>query len=70
MKMYIYNVPCFLASVSVNLCSRLVLHLCEVASPVSDSSLESISVVNFATRIELGTSIDDHSGVQSVESSR
>ena len=66
-----YYVPRFLASVSVTLCSRLVLHLYEVASPaspVSDSSLESTS--DFTTRIELSTSMDDHSGVQAAKSSR
>jgi len=56
--------------VSVILCSRLVLHLYEVATPASssysESSLESMSAVNFTTRIELGTSIDD----RSVDSSR
>jgi len=59
--------------VSVTLCSRLALHLYEVATPassVSNSSLESISVVNFTTRIELGTSMVDRSGVELVESSR
>lgn len=56
--------------VSVTLCSRLVLHLYEVATPVSESSLESTSAVNFTTRIELGTSMDDRGDVESVESSR
>ncbi|KAI9432964.1 hypothetical protein H4582DRAFT_2082796 [Lactarius indigo] len=59
--------------VSVTLCSRLVLHLYEVATPASsiaESSLESVSAVNLTTRIELGMSMDDRSEVYSVESSR
>jgi len=62
--------------VSVTLCSRLVLHLYEVATPASsasDSSLESMPANDFTTRIELelGMSMDDdRNDVESVDSSR
>ncbi|KAH9063244.1 hypothetical protein EDB87DRAFT_1708483 [Lactarius vividus] len=59
--------------VSVTLCSRLVLHLYEVATPASsiaESSAESVSTVNLTSRIELGMTMDDRSEVESVESSR
>lgn len=59
------------------MCSRLILHLYEVATPASSFSehyLESMSAINFTTRIELelefGTSIDDRSDMESAESSR
>jgi hypothetical protein len=58
------NAPCFLTSISVTLCSRLVLHLYEVATPASsasESSVESNPTVNLTTRIELGTCMDDRS---------
>ncbi|KAH9015855.1 hypothetical protein EDB84DRAFT_1525191 [Lactarius hengduanensis] len=55
------------------LCSRLVLHLYEVATPASsiaESSPELVSTVNLTSRIELGITTDDRSEVESVESSR
>ncbi|KAH9171083.1 hypothetical protein EDB89DRAFT_1193700 [Lactarius sanguifluus] len=59
--------------VSVTLCSRLVLHLYEVATPASsiaESSPELVSTVNLTSRIELGMTMDDRSEAESVESSR
>ncbi|KAH9036859.1 hypothetical protein EDB85DRAFT_2204062 [Lactarius pseudohatsudake] len=59
--------------VSVTLCSRLVLHLYEVATPASsiaESSPELVSTVNLTSHIELGITTDDRSEVESVESSR
>ncbi|KAI9459159.1 hypothetical protein BJY52DRAFT_384051 [Lactarius psammicola] len=59
--------------VSVTLCSRLVLHLYEVATPASsasESSLGAMSTVNLTSRIELGTSMDDRGDVESIDSSR
>ncbi|KAF8273729.1 hypothetical protein EI94DRAFT_1172137 [Lactarius quietus] len=60
----------FLSTPASCLCSRLVLHLHEVATPhsASESSLELISAIDLTTRIELVTSVDDHSDV--IESSR
>ncbi|KAH8993603.1 hypothetical protein EDB86DRAFT_2928760 [Lactarius hatsudake] len=59
--------------VSVTLCSRLVLHLYEVATPASsiaESSPDLVSAVNLTSRIELGMITDDRSELESVGSSR